>query len=141
MSATGKRGAAGFTLLETLVVLAIIGLIAGLSFPRLQAAIAAQQFRSSVAALTLALRETRAQAVRTGGRALFVLSKDGHSFAVDARPQPALPAATKIASIDRGAIAFFADGTSTGGRLVISDSVRSQMLTVYPETGLVAVQR
>ena len=70
MSMTGpsRDAAAGFSLLELLIVVAMMGLIAGLVSVRLLASTRAAQQRDAVDGIRLALADARVQAMRRGGR-------------------------------------------------------------------------
>ncbi|MFM9827779.1 MAG: Tfp pilus assembly protein FimT/FimU [Sphingomonas sp.] len=138
MLATGRR-AAGFTLIEALVVVAITGLISALAFPRLEAAIAAQEFRTSTATLVRALQGARAQAIRSGDAASVAIAEGGHSVAVADAAPVMLPADYVVSSDQASVIRFFPDGTSTGGRLVLVSQDHRVALSVQPSTGRVTV--
>lgn len=135
MSATGDPRQSGFTLIEALVVLAIAGLISGILFPGLRTAMDAQEFRATAAGAGLALRQARADAIRTGQPRLFVAAPDGRAFGVGETSRSA-PLAVTVRS-SPGGIPFFADGTSGGGIVRIAGARRTIRLDVMPDTGLV----
>lgn len=137
MSATGD--ARGFTLIETLVVVAVTALIAGLAFPAVGSAIRGQEFRTGEAQLVAGLRAARAQAVRTGNEATFAVADNGRGFAIAGGAAQAIDSGLTIAAIDRPVIRFYADGTSNGGRLTLAGAARRADVTVYPSTGLAVV--
>jgi type IV fimbrial biogenesis protein FimT len=61
------RPAAGFTLVETLVVFAILALLAGLALPGFGAAIERQRLRAAEENLQAAIHVARSEAIRRGG--------------------------------------------------------------------------
>lgn len=141
MSATGKTpddATAGFTLLEMLVVLAVAALIAGIGFPRLQAQLAAQEWRTGVSALTALLREARAQAVRTGRVAVVAVSPDGNSVRRDDAAPLAMPASVTIAAPQP--TLFYADGSSSGGAFAVTGGARRIRISIAPPTGLLTTR-
>ncbi len=137
MSATGD-GSAGFTLMEMLVVLAIAGLVAGIGFPRLQSQVAAQEWRTGVVAVTALLRSARAQAMRRDGVAVVSIGGDGRSLQVSDGARIDLPGSVTVAL--PVPLAFYGDGSASGGALAVIGSRRSARITVVPATGLAVVR-
>ena len=138
----------GFTLLELLVVMAIIGLIVALvpgfmlrSNPRLDVSIAAR-------AIADGLRQTRSEAVVSNRQQLFALDvgrhlfRAGHATPVRIDRGIALSFRTGRAELQGesiGQIRYVPDGSSTGGQISLARegwhaNVRSDWLT-----GLVSV--
>ena len=142
MSAVGN-GVRGFTLVEMLAVLAVIGLIGGLGFPRMQAALRQQELRLTVSSVGGALRLARAEALRSQGAAQFHLANDGRLYGVatqvlrTARDTP-VPASITL-SAPPGGIRFFGDGSSSGGRVIAASGNRRVQFDVAAETGLYTV--
>ncbi len=136
MSATGDAG--GFTLIEMLVVLAVAALIAGIGFPRLQAILSAQEWRTSVAAVTALLRDGRARALRSGVVAVVAVAPDGRHVRLGDARDITLPDSITAAT-DRPVV-FFADGSASGGVITIAGSGRTAQLRVASATGLVAAR-
>jgi len=65
MSAAGNRDA-GFTLLEALVVVAIVGMVAAIIAPNMATSLSLLSLRQSASVLQADLRTARATALRTG---------------------------------------------------------------------------
>jgi general secretion pathway protein H len=139
----------GFTLLELLVVLAIIGFmlvfIPGFVLrgqPGLDVEVAAR-------ALAGALRETRADAMQHNREQLFALDVEERLFRAGALPAPVqmdrgIEVTFQTARQEQvgetiGQIRFFADGSSTGGRIGLSRDDRHAAVAVDWLTGLVSV--
>ena len=146
MSATGNtRGRVspqGFTLIETLVVIAIVALISGLVFPRLQGLITGQEFRTARSQVLLGVREARALAIRSGRKAQFDIDASGTSFQIQGRAPQNLAASVKLVPIElREPIAFFVDGTSNGGRIALVGHDRREEYLIFPTTGLIVEVR
>jgi general secretion pathway protein H len=142
MLAIGDDNTRGFTLIESLVVIAIAALISGLMFPRLQGVVRGQEYRMARSALILAVRETRALAIRSGKPAEFRIASDSTGFRVADRALQPLPKAIALRTSSRnGAITFYTDGTSTGGRLSLAGNGAKQDFIIFPTTGLIAEAR
>jgi general secretion pathway protein H len=143
MSATGNEAARawvnGFTLLEMLVVLGILGLIGGLGFPRMQTALRQQEFRATVADVSTQLRTARADALRTQTPRRFAVGQGGHRFGVAGAPDRTTPASVTLGATSRGII-FFGDGSSSGGAVTVATTARRVQFDIAPATGLFAVR-
>lgn len=120
---------AGFTLIEVLVVLAILGLALAIVAAHGPARSPALEARSAADQVARALRLARSQAVATNHPVAFTLDVAGHRFRVGDGAWQALPtglglAMTAAAEADpdpaRGRIVFAPEGGATGGRVRIS---------------------
>ena len=117
-----------------LVVLAIMALIGGIGFPRLQGQIAAQEWRTSVAATTALLRGARAQAMRQGAPVAVGIGPGGTLLNAGAT-QLALPAG--VAAQGPSRLRFYADGSSDGGEFAVTGDRHAAHLAVAAPTGLI----
>jgi Tfp pilus assembly protein FimT len=124
MSATGDRG---FTLVETLVIVAIVALISGLSFPSIDHMIDGAAFTSARSGIAAAAGEARARAIREDRPVAFTLPAD-------------LPRAARV-DLAPSAIIWFADGTASGGAIALDFKSRHAALRIAPETGLIVWMR
>ena len=134
---------AGFTLVEMLVVLAVLAGLLGLVLTRGPARSAALDMREAAGAVAGALRLARGQAI-AGNRSVAVAFKPaGARFQVGAGPVRGLPAGIALAVVSaqeqRAAIRFFPDGSSSGGRVELAGRGRGAQIGVDWLTGRVSV--
>lgn len=120
MSATGKTDARGFTLIEMLVVLAVLGLVSGVAFPAVERAVAQQRFRLAAGEVEATLRGQRASAIAQGIR-LGVAS-------------PALDGAMTV-DLPAAGLDFYPDGSSSGGQVTLSDGRAEVRFVIDAATG------
>jgi general secretion pathway protein H len=134
-SSIQSHAEAGFTLIEALVVLAVLGLAAGISFPTVGAALRYQAFMDGATRFEASLRSARMQALRRGIIVRFEVSSDQRGFGIG-EARDLLP--DRLRAIPRaGGITFYPDGTATAGEVAVEDGVRTRRWRVRPTTGLI----
>jgi general secretion pathway protein H len=137
----------GFTLVELLVVLAIIAMICIITVPpSLSDRPETERTAREVAA---ALRESRSRAIFSNAEVVFSLDVKRHYFKVSGDDQAhALPPNLRLSlsTVQQEgfgwtgrSIRFFPDGSSTGGRIALSDSRNTYQVTVNWLTGHVEI--
>lgn len=141
--------ARGMTLLEILVVLVIIGLIAGIAIPILGKGVSGTELRSAARQVAAGLRAARSTAVASRQEARLVLDLEHRTFRIDGDPREhALPkdlelklftAQRDLVSENTGAVRFFPDGGSNGGRITLASGERKFDVDVDWLTGRVAI--
>ena len=148
--AAARRRAPGFTLIEMLVVLALIAAASALAAGVLTGGIAGLRLRSSASTIASQLRYTRAQALATGEAQRFVIDPRAHRWSAPHGHHGDVPPALGIEFIGaretkpspgEGAIVFFPDGASTGGRVQLSAKRAAWNVDVTWLTGEVRVAR
>jgi general secretion pathway protein H len=140
--------AAGFTLIEMVVVLAILGfalaLIVGYKAPWSRGL----ELDAGAADLAGQLRLARSEAIARNAPVALDLNIAAHRYRLGAGPTRPLPAGLDVELLTitgerqdaaAGGIRFYPDGSSTGGRIVLSGGARRVAVGVDWLTGRVAV--
>ncbi len=147
----GRRRSAdeGVTLIELLVVLMLMAIIAAIAIPMLGPGVSNAELRSAARKVAAGLRMARDDAVATRADTRLVLDLEHRTFQIDRDPRiHALPrelemklftAQSDIVDQNVGAIRFFPDGGSTGGRVTLSAGERKFDIDVDWLTGRVAI--
>ena len=139
---------AGFTLLEMIIVIVVLGLALGMVVARGPMNSPRMEENAAVQRVAGALREARAAAIATDRPVGVAIDLTGHRVQVGARAPVALPPELRIAVVtvagetvgDRlAAIDFAPDGSSTGGRIELSAGQRRVSIGVDWLTGRVRI--
>jgi len=135
----------GFTLLELLVVLAIAALLLAVTPPLITSALPGVELKASARRVAAGLRLAREEAIRSGSDIAFTLDVEERRFEVDGGfRNGTLPdglklkleaAETEMLNDHRGAVRFFPDGSSTGGRVILAHDDRGFQVGVQWLTG------
>jgi general secretion pathway protein H len=141
------RRQAGFTLIEILVVLAIMGVVLGIVLGRGPMNSRGLQTRAAAGALAQTLRAARAQAIATDHDVSVAIDPARHVFAMDHGPErlvardlalaivpPVLPGPGSVRLIR-----FSPDGSATGGGVLLGTGRRRIGVRVEWLTGKVSV--
>jgi general secretion pathway protein H len=147
---TFRRAQRGFTLLELLLVLVIAAAGYALVVRITSGGVSGAELKSAARAVAAGLRDARGAAIATQESAVMTLDLEHRSFEVSGGRGPrALPerlelklytAQSEIVDSKRGAIRFFPDGTSTGGRVTVGSGERRFLVDVDWLTGRVSIK-
>ena len=148
IAVAARRGDAGFSLLEMMIALAILGLavtVVGVAFGRSSVG---YRFEAAAQELALNLREARARALRSGHDVALVIDVDTRVYRLQSDQPVQLPADANLSVVSAGevmastrqpVISFAPDGGSTGGSITLSHDDRSTTISIDWLTGAVAV--
>jgi general secretion pathway protein H len=139
----------GVTLLELLIVMALMAILAGVVMPMFGGGVSTTELRSSARQIAAGLRSARSEALAQRRETFLVLDVAGKRFKVDQDPREhKLPsgvdlklftAQNDLVDASTGAIRFFPDGGSNGGRITIAAGTRKYEVDVDWLTGRVAI--
>ncbi len=139
----------GLTLLELLIVIALMAIVAGMVIPMFGGPVSTSELRSSARQLAAGLRLARSEAVSERRETFLVLDVAGKRFKVDREAQAhSLPAKIELKLFTAqndlvnesvGSIRFFPDGGSNGGRITVASGARKFDVDVDWLTGRVAI--
>lgn len=140
---------AGVTLLELLIVIALMAIIAALVVPMFGGPVSTSELRATARQLAAGLRLARSEAVSERRETFLVIDVAGKRFKVDREAREhALPskvdlklftAQNDLVSENVGSIRFYPDGGSNGGRITVASGARKFDVDVDWLTGRVAI--
>ena len=140
-----RRHNSGFTLVELLVVLAMIALLVTLARPMYRAVVPSARVRADVLELAASLRQSRNRAI-SGGRTITVLFDTEQSrYSIESIVEE-LSTRTELKTIRPGdsedgilRLEFYPDGSSTGASIELSGATIAFQLDVDWLTGRIRV--
>lgn len=132
--------ALGVTLLELLVVISIVGLLLAITPPLLGGVLPRVAHEAAAREMVAALRQARTQSIARNHPTDLYVDVAEKQYWTSASPRHSvLPSNLEIAlyaddslarDADTGGIRFYPDGSSTGGRIVLSVQERSYRIDV-----------
>lgn len=140
--------ATGFTLIEMLAVIALIGIAAVVLSISISHGLGAARVRAASTDLAAALRYTRVQAIAHAQPQVLKVDVRARSYQEPGHAAHVLPPGMQVAITGArteqvadhiGAIRFFPDGSSTGGRVTLRRGNREWHVNVAWLTGAVSV--
>jgi len=137
----------GFTLLELVVVLAVMGAVIGIVISRGPAHSIGLQTRAAAGILAQTLRTARAAAIDGARDVTVVIDPPHRSFNAEGGPMHVLAPGVALGFLppalkgprDTGLIRFSPDGSATGGEILLGSGVRRVRIDVQWLTGQVQV--
>jgi general secretion pathway protein H len=146
----GRRAERGFTLLELLLVLVVAAASYALVLRVSAGGASGAEIKSAARTVAAGLRDARGTAIATQESAALLLDLEHRSMEVSGgRASRTLPqrldvklytAQSEIVDEKHGAIRFYPDGSSTGGRVTISSGERKLLVDVDWLTGRVSIK-
>lgn len=140
----------GFTLVEMLVVMVIMVLAYAMTAPMISAGVSGAELKAAARQIAAGLRKARSEAVVRKNevvltvdveRRQFVLSGDKRIYRFPEKIEVSLfTAQSELRDDKTGAIRFYPDGSSTGGRVTLSRGERKYLVDVDWMTGRVKIQ-
>jgi general secretion pathway protein H len=140
----------GVSLLEMLLVIALLAAISVVAAGAMTGGFAGMQLRSEAKRITAQLRYTRTQAIATGQPQRFTIDPQAHTWTAPNNRRGDIPPKLGITFTGaremqprrgEGAIVFFPDGASTGGRVQLSMKQAAMNIDVTWLTGEVRLKR
>lgn len=140
----------GMSLLEMLLVIALIAAVGVLTVAALNGGMAGMQLRSASKEIASQLRYTRSQAIASGRSQKFTIDPGARTWTAPNGRSGDIPKAIGIVFTGarevqprrgEGAIMFFADGASTGGRVKLTAKQAAWNVDVAWLTGEVKLKR
>lgn len=147
--AASRHGQRGLSLLELLIVLMLMAIVAAMVVPMLGSGVSNTQLKSAARELAASLRLARGVAVTNRREAVLTLDLADRSYRVDGDARKrTLPhdlevklytAQKDLVSDTVGAVRFFPDGGSTGGRVTLAAGERKFDIDIDWLTGRVVI--
>ena len=141
---------AGFTLVELLAVLALMALLLGLVLPGLLHSWEREKNRATLREFTATLRTARSEAVTRGRKVRLFLNLKTGRYRLEGSTLEGTLTGVSLTDVrlvwqdpekSQGYIAFFGDGSSSGGKLALVEPTgRRYLLEVEPITGKVSLR-
>lgn len=133
MSAAGDSER-GFTLLEALVVIAIVAMVAAIISPNIEASLDILSLRQSASVFQADLRVARATALRTGNSVTVKERPDGHGYDWVGGTRE-FPQAVSVSMSNP--ITFLADGSLLPATVSVASGARRIPIVINTTTGAV----
>jgi general secretion pathway protein H len=148
-SLAGKNSR-GFTLVELIMVLLLIGISMAVVIPNINKGLQDHEVRSSALSLAAVARDLRSRALFDGVPQQLVVNVPENSYVARTK-QVQLPQDVKFTSVAGGESVdhdvkrfyFFPNGSNIGGEIVLADSDKaiSYLVRLEPLTGRIEVSR
>lgn len=138
----------GFTILEVVVVLVLAGAILVLLLGSPLRTASAGDLKAAARAIASGLRQAQSMAITSRKDAVLTLDVEAREFRVGDTPPRSVSskvdlklytAEAEVSSERLGAIRFYPDGSSTGGRVTVSAGERKYLVDVDWITGRVSI--
>ena len=142
------RLAQGFTLIELMLVLMLMGIAGVIVLPNIEKGMQDREVRRSALGLAAAARNLRSRAIDEGIPQLLVLNLEQNNYRAARGAEVHLPADVKFSSVVGGEIVdgearqfvFFPNGSSHGGAIALSSGHgNSYAIRLEPLTGKIQV--
>ena len=132
-----RRHTGGFTLIEMLVVLAVLGMVLAVTLLHGRSRNPALEASSAAGIVAAVLRAARAQAIAEDRPVRVSVDPAQHSLRVNGRPPRTLR--PEIAAVPPTGIAFAPDGSASGGAVLVAEGAHRLAVQVDWLTGRVSV--
>jgi len=139
----------GFTILEVVIVLVLAAIMYALMLAVPMRGASGADLKSAARTLASGLRQAQTTAMSTRRDAVLTVDVEAREFVMPGDSQARkLPdgldlklytAQSEVSSAQKGAIRFYPDGSSTGGRITVSAGERKYLVDVDWLTGRVTI--